>query len=66
MIPVWLAWLGVIGSAVLVLGLPLELAGLLDNTLAQLMWIPVAVFELTLGPWLLIKGVATRVIAVSA
>jgi uncharacterized protein DUF4386 len=58
MIPVWLAWVGVIGSAVLVISQPLQLAGLLDDTLAQLLWIPVALFELTLGPWLLIKGVA--------
>jgi hypothetical protein len=58
MIPVWLAWLGVIGSALLVVGLPLQLAGFLRGTIAQLMWIPIAVFELTVAPWLLIKGVA--------
>jgi uncharacterized protein DUF4386 len=57
MIPVPLARLGVIGSALLVVGLPLQLAGLLSGPVTQLMWLPVAVFELTLGPWLLIKGV---------
>jgi uncharacterized protein DUF4386 len=57
MIPVPLAWIGVVGSAVLVVGLPLQLAGLLSGPVTQLMWVPVAVFELTLGPWLLIKGV---------
>lgn len=57
MIPVPLAWLGVVGSALLVVGLPLQLAGFLSGPMTQLMWVPVAVFELTLGPWLLIKGV---------
>jgi hypothetical protein len=60
MIPVPLAWLGVVGSALLVVGLPLQLAGFFRGLGAQLMWLPVAVFELTLGPWLLIKGVATH------
>lgn len=58
MIPVWLAWLGVVGSALLVVGLPLQLAGFLRGPVTQLMWIPVAAFELTVAPWLLIKGVA--------
>jgi hypothetical protein len=57
MIPVPLAWIGVVGSALLVVGLPLQLAGFLSGLATQLMWVPVAVFELTLGPWLLIKGV---------
>lgn len=57
MIPVALAWLGVVGSALLLVGLPLQLAGFVSGTVTQLMWIPVALFELTLGPWLIIKGV---------
>lgn len=57
MIPVPLAWLGVVGSVLLVVELPLELAGFLSGPLTQLVWIPVALFELTLGPWLLVKGV---------
>jgi hypothetical protein len=58
MIPVGIAWLGVFGSALLVVILPLELAGFITGPIAQLVWIPVALFELTLAPWLLIKGVA--------
>lgn len=57
MIPVPLAWIGIVGSALLVVGLPLQLAGFRSGLVTQLMWVPVAVFELTLGPWLLIKGV---------
>jgi len=57
MIPVWLAWLGVISSALLVVALPLQAAGFVRGPITQLMWLPIAAFELTLGPWLLIKGV---------
>jgi Domain of unknown function (DUF4386) len=58
MVPVPLAWLGVLGSLLVVIEVPLELAGFLSGPLTQLVWIPVAIFELTLGPWLIIKGVA--------
>ena len=58
MIPLPLAWLGVLGSGLLVVGLPLQLAGFIKGPVTLFMWLPVAVFELTLGPWLLIKGVA--------
>lgn len=57
MIPIPLAWLGVVGSLLLVVELPFELAGFLSGPATQLVWIPVAAFELTLGPWLLVKGV---------
>jgi len=58
MVPVWLAWLGVVGSVVVMVALPLQLAGVLSGPVTQLMWIPVAVFELVLAVWLLVKGAA--------
>ena len=60
MIPISLAWLGVLGSGLLVVGLPLQLAGFIKGSVTLFMWLPVALFEVTLGPWLLIKGVAAR------
>jgi hypothetical protein len=59
-VPAPLAWLGVLASALLVAGLPLELAGVLRGPATQLIWLPMAAFELTLAPWLLVKGAATR------
>lgn len=56
-IPRPLAWLGVVASALLVVVLPLDLAGFLGGPASQLVWIPIAAFELTVGPWLLIKAV---------
>src|SRR5574341_444181 len=59
MIPVPLAWLGVVASVLLVVGLPMQLAGVLRGSVAQLIWLPMAAFEIPLALWLLIKGVAT-------
>jgi len=47
-----------LASALLVVGLPLQLAGVLSGSVTQLMWIPMAAFEIPLALWLLIKGVA--------
>jgi hypothetical protein len=60
MIPVSLAWLGVVASLLLVVCLPLQLAGFLRGPVISLMWLPMAAFEVPLGFWLLIKGVEER------
>lgn len=63
MIPTALAQLGVIASALLVLILPLQLAGLFGGSMSWsasitwLVWLPMLVFEITLALWLMIKGV---------
>lgn len=58
MIPRSLAWLGVVASVLLVILLPLELAGVVGGPITKVAWLPMAVFEIPLGLWLLIKGVA--------
>ena len=58
LIPVALAWLGVLASVLLVVGLPLQIAGVLRGSITQLMYLPMLAFEIPLGLWLLIKGVA--------
>lgn len=58
MIPLPLAWLGVVASGLLVVLLPLQLAGWLAGPITRLMWLPMLAFEVPLGLWLLIKGVA--------
>jgi len=57
-IPVPLAWLGVVASILILVGLPLQLAAVLQGPITQLMWLPMAAFEIPLGLWLVIKGVA--------
>jgi hypothetical protein len=57
MIPVPLAWLGVVASLLLVIGLPLQGAGFLRGPITSYMWAPMALFEVPLALWLLVKGV---------
>src|SRR5688500_7428826 len=58
MIPRALAWLGVVASLILVVGLPLRLFGVIGGTIGMVMWIPMAAFEIPLGFWFLLRGVA--------
>jgi hypothetical protein len=57
-IPVPLAWVGVLASVLLVVALPLQLAGLLSGPVTSFMWIPMLAFEVPLAVWLLVKGAA--------
>lgn len=59
MIPAALAWWGVLSSVLLVIGLPLQLAGFLTGPLTTYQWLPGIVFAPVLALWLLIKGVAS-------
>jgi len=58
MIPIPLGWLGVVASVLLVVGVPLQLAGFLGGLVTSLMWLPMLAFEVPLALWLIIKGVA--------
>jgi hypothetical protein len=57
-IPVPLAWLGLVASVLLVVLLPLRLAGFLSGPVTMLMWLPMLVFELAFAFRLIVKGVA--------
>jgi len=56
MIPMWMAWLGVAASVLLVVVLPLQLAGFIAGS--ALIWLPMLAFEVPLAFWLMIKGAA--------
>ena len=60
MVPVPLAWLGVLASVLLVIGVPLQLAGFLAGPVTGYMWLPVIVFQIALALWLLVKGVGAK------
>jgi hypothetical protein len=55
-LPRWLAVLGVLASAVLVLILPLQLVGWAAGPVANVVWLPMLVFEVVLALRLLMKG----------
>ncbi len=58
MIPVALAWLGVLASILPAVCFPLQLAGLLGGPVTSFMWYPILLCEVTLALWLIVKGVA--------
>src|SRR5512133_576985 len=63
LIPVALAQIGVIASVLLVVALPLQLAGLFGGSMSWsasitwLVWLPMLVFEVAPALWLMIRGV---------
>ena len=59
MIPAVLAWLGVVVSFTWVVGVPLQLAGVLRGPiLTWVIFLPMVAFEVPFALWLLVKGVA--------
>jgi hypothetical protein len=64
MIPAGLAWLGFVSSLLLVVLLPMQVAGYFggprnwSSPVTWLVWLPLLVFELTFAVWLITKGVA--------
>jgi len=58
-VPVSIAWMGVLASGLLMVRLPLQLAGFNTGPLSgYYQWLPALVFQIVLALWLLIKGVA--------
>lgn len=57
LMPAGLAWLGVAASWLLVGALPLRLAGFLPPGAEAPLWIPMALFEIPAGVWLIARGV---------
>ncbi len=55
-IPVSLAWLGLLASVLLMVALPLQVAGFLRGPVISFVWMLMAVFEVTFALWLLIVG----------
>ena len=57
-VPAVLAWIGVVGSILAAVVLPLEFVGVVSGPLTRLIWAPLLVFEVWLAFWLIIKGAA--------
>lgn len=55
LIPGVLAWMGVVASLLLVIVLPLQLAGFLVGKAVAFVWLPMALFEIPFAFWLLLK-----------
>ena len=57
-VPLPLAALGVIGSIMIAFGIPAQTAGYVSRSVTDLMFIPVAGFEIIVALWLIFKGAA--------
>lgn len=56
-IPAPLAWLGLLASVLVIVCVPLQLVGILKGlVVAWALWIPMLIFEIAFGLWLLFKG----------
>jgi len=59
-VPVWLAGWGAVACLLLVVGLPFQISGFFTGPLTGYQWVPAIGFNLALGLWLLLRGVATQ------
>ncbi|HEY2798314.1 MAG TPA: DUF4386 domain-containing protein [Thermoanaerobaculia bacterium] len=57
-VPVPLAWIGVVGSLAAVVVLPLRQVGFIGGPLTNIVWLPLLVFEVWLALWLIVRGAA--------
>ena len=59
-IPASLAWTGLVASLILVVFLPLQIAGVATGVITKLVFLPMLAFEIPAGVWLLARGVRTQ------
>ncbi len=57
MVPAALAWLGLLASVLLVIAMPMQLSGIGRGPSGQVVWLPMAAFEIILAGWFLVRGV---------
>ena len=56
LIPRWLAWIGVLTIGAQLICVPLHVATLLPGSIINGMWLPILLYEVPLGIWLIGKG----------
>ena len=57
-VPVALAWIGLLGSIFALIIEPLALLGVAHGAITRVIWLPLLVFEVWLALWLIVKGAA--------
>ena len=60
LIPRWLAWVGVITIGVQLIFVPLHIATIVSGSIVNLLWMPILLYEIPLGIWLIVKGRETQ------
>ena len=57
LIPRWLAWIGVITIGLQLVCVPLHIASMIPGSIVNALWLPILLYEVPLGIWLIAKGV---------
>ena len=53
LIPLWLAWTGVVTIGLQLLCVPLHIAGIVPGQIVNLVWLSILLYEVPLGIWLI-------------
>ena len=56
LIPRWMAWTGVVTIGVQLVLIPLHIAMMVPGWIVNWLWLPILVYEVPLGIWLIVKG----------
>ena len=56
LIPRWLAWIGVITIGVQMIFVSLDIATMVPGSIVNWLWLPILLYEVPLGIWLIVKG----------
>jgi hypothetical protein len=56
LIPRWLAWIGVVTIGVQLIFVPLHIASMVPGVIVNRLWMPILLYEVPLGIWLIAKG----------
>ena len=56
LIPRWLAWIGVTTIGLQLICVPLHIAAMVSNRVVNFLWLPILLYEVPLGIWLIAKG----------
>lgn len=56
LIPRWLGWIGVVTIGVQLICVPLHIAMMIPGSVVDMLWMPILLYEIPLGIWLILKG----------
>ena len=60
LIPRWLAWTGVVTIGVQLIFVPLHIATMVPGSIVNWLWLPILLYEVPLGIWLIVKGTESQ------
>ena len=56
LIPRWLAWVGVVTIGAQAICVPLHIAMMIPGSIVNVLWLPILLYEVPLGVWLIYRG----------